>query len=434
MSVGKKIWKFVSSMRFAVILLIVLAVACSVGSLVTQGQTYAWYAARYSERTAALIIALGLDDAFHSWWFIVITAFLCLNLLCCNLLRLPELIRRMKRESTPEEALRGGYDVRAEGVADPRSVMRAMAVPAPESAKDGEGREVLFAAKNTIGIWGAWVCHLGIMLLILGFSLGQMTHREYVAYGVPGDTRAIGDTGLALTIDDFRVDLRENDTVEQYTAAITVYDLAGGGESRSAEISVNHPADLFGMRFYQNSTGWAARLDVKKNGEPLQSEVVCAGDYLQVKDFENLIVYFNAFYPDYYRQPGVGPTTLSGSLNNPAYLYSVYYMGEILGMNILLPDETLTIDEYEVTFSEPRNYTLIQIKKDSFTGLAFLGGVVTMLGLFLSFYIQPRRVWAVKDENGTWTVYGACRKGGVLFKEQFRRAAGIMNTGDDLNA
>ena len=52
MTMLKKIWKFISSMRFAIILLVVLAVACSVASLVTQGQSYSWYAERYSERAA----------------------------------------------------------------------------------------------------------------------------------------------------------------------------------------------------------------------------------------------------------------------------------------------------------------------------------------------------------------------------------------------
>ena len=67
----KKAWNFLSSMRFAVILLLVLIAACAAGSFVTQGQTLAWYTQTYSERTAALIMALHLDDVFHSLWFIV---------------------------------------------------------------------------------------------------------------------------------------------------------------------------------------------------------------------------------------------------------------------------------------------------------------------------------------------------------------------------
>ena len=35
--------------------------------------------------------------------------------------------------------------------------------------------------------------------------LGQMTQKQYSVYGVPGQTKPIGDLEMALTIDDFRV-------------------------------------------------------------------------------------------------------------------------------------------------------------------------------------------------------------------------------------
>ena len=344
MPAWKKIFRFISSMKFAIILLVILAITCSIGSFVSQGQTYSWYSTRYSERTAALILALRLDDVFHSWYFILISAFLCLNLLLCNVIRLPGLIGRTK-----------------------------------------DGRSL----RERIGIWGAWVTHVGVLLLLLGYSLGQFTYKEYAAYGVSGQSMSIGDTGLVLTIDDFRIDLREDDTVEQYTSEITVYDLNKSSEGKTASVSVNHPADLYGLRFYQNSTGWAADVSVYENGSLLQENVVCAGDYLAVADNPELVVLFNSFYPDYVLIPGQGPATVSGKVNNPGYLYSVYYQGQLIGMNILLQGEVITIDDYVIAFSYPRNYTLLQIKKDSFTPLAFAGGLVILMGLFLSFYVKP---------------------------------------------
>ena len=426
MSTLKKIWKFIGSMRFAIALLVVLALACMAGSFVTQGQSYAWYAQRYGDRLAALILTLHLDDAFHSWWFLLINAFLCLNLLLCNLTRLPRLISRTRAEADPNKALAGRGDVRCAGIADPDALFGKLGMPKAKAVTAPDGREAKFTGKHRAGLWGAWVCHLGILLVILGFGLGQMTQRQYTAYGVPGQSRPIGDTGYVLTIDDFRVGLRDDDTVEQYTADITVRDLRlnGDGRAESATISVNNPATLFGMKFYQNSTGWAARVQVTKDGEPLQDEVVCAGDYLRVKDKEDLVVVLNAFYPDYVLVQGAGPSTASGQLNNPAYLYSVYYQEQMLGMNALMQDEKLTIDEYEVTFSEPQNYTLIQVKVDHFTWLALVGGLVTLLGLVLAFYVQPARAWAVRDADGSWTAFGQSRKGGALFRERFARAAG----------
>ena len=415
MSTLKRFWRFLSSMKFAIILLILLAVACALASLVTQGQSYQYYARQYSERTAAVILALHLDDAFHSVWFIAISGFLCLNLMCCNLLRLPGLLRRSRQDRVP-----GHADVSVADVGDPEAAFRRLGLR-PVRRREGE-REILYASKNRAGLWGAWVCHLGILLIILGFSLGQMTQRQYTVYGVPGQSKQIGDTDLILIIDDFQVDLRQDDTVSQYTAQITVRDLSDArGDSQSAAVSVNHPATLYGMKFYQNSTGWAATVHIAKDGSPLQEAVLCAGEYLQVEDKPELAIVLTAFYPDYVLTPGQGPATASGALNNPAYLYQVYYQEQLLGMNVLMPEEELTIDEYTVTFSDPQNYTLIQIKVDHFTPLALVGGLVTLLGLILALYLQPMKVWAL-EEGGTWTVYGQSHKGGAIFRERLTTA------------
>ena len=420
MNTLKKLWKTVSSMRFAIALLVLQAAACAACSLIPQNQTAEWYTQRYSQRTAGLILALRLDDAFHSGWFIAITGFLCLNLLLCNVTRLPELIRRCRLQSRPETALRQSGDVSVPGVADPLPAFGRLGMPRPAPCRTEDGREALFCARHSLGLWGAWVCHLGILLLILGFGLGQMTRQEYTVYGVPGQSRPVGDSGYAVSIDGFDVKRRENGSVEQYTTDLTVYDVAGsGGESRSARVSVNHPATLFGMRFYQNATGWAEQVDVYRDGRPLQQEVVCAGDYLPVKGKEDLVILLNAFYPDYVMTPGAGPSSASEALNNPATLYSVYYQGQMIGMNALMAGEELTIDEYTVTFSRTQPYTLIQAKRDRFIPLALAGGLVVLLGLALALYVQPSRAWAIREEDGTWTLYGASRKGGALFRERF---------------
>ncbi len=418
MSALKKIWRFLTSMKFAVILLVILAVACSVGSMITQNQTYAQYTEQYGERAAAVIMALHLDDAFHSWWFITITAFLCLNLLLCNVIRLPSLIKRTGKAAEYETP--DGSFSEYPGVRDPEAVIKALKLPESKAAADGKAR---VSSSGSAGFWGAWVCHIGVLLLILGFSLGQITHREYTAYGVPGETVTVGESGLMVTIDDFRVGLRDDDTVEQYTADITVFP-EGSSDRQSATISVNNPADLHGYRFYQNSTGYAARMIITKAGEPLQETVLCAGEFTPVSSIPQLVVYLNAIYPDYYMDPVSGPSTASGQLKNPAYLYSLYYSGEMLGMNVLMPDESISINDQEldIRFTDPQNYTLIQAKKDSFTWLAFLGGIITMAGLFMAFYLKPRKIQAVPGEDGTWTVYNKVYKKDIYFDEKVREA------------
>ena len=423
----KKLIRFLSSMKFAIILLCILVAACAAGSLVTQGQSFEWYAARYSERAAGLIIALSLDDAYHSWWFILITAALCVNLMACNLVRMPQLMRRARRDA---ENIGAGArsDASGEYRGKIEEVFSRMHMPAPREKPGEAGRRTLYAHKNGAGYWGAWICHLGILLLIAGFGLGQATQRQYTVFGVPGQLRPIADTGYVLSIDDFRIDRREDGSVDQYTSNITVYDVnSPGGLSESAEISVNNPATLYGMKLYQNSTGWAADIDITKDGEPLQHEPLCVGESLAVSDKPELVVLLSAFYPDYVKSESGRPATASDSPDNPAYLYTVYFQNQILGMNVLIGDEPLTIDEYTVTFSAPQPYTLIQIKVDRFTWLALVGGIAIMLGLILAFYVQPQKLWAVERGDGAWDVYGACQKGGVLFRERLSEA---LKSGD----
>ena len=416
----KKIWKYVGSMQFALLLLSIEAAVCVIASFVPQGQSLESYAAQFGERKAGLILALGLDDAFHAPWFLAVAVFLLLNLLLCNVLRLPQIVRRWRAAAAPD-AVKGKGDVAAEGIGDPGAVFSKMGIRNVREAAAPGGEKLLYGARNRIGLWGAWICHLGVFVLILGFGLGQMNEKEYVAYGLPGDSCPIGDTSYVLTIDDFTIGLREDDTVEQYTAAITVRDTEKG-QKESGIISVNHPAKLFGMKFYQNSTGWAADVHITKNGEPLQEETLCAGEYLRVADLEDLVIYLNAFYPDYVLDPERGPLSASSKINNPAYLYSVYYQNQMIGMNALLESEELTIDDYIVTFGSPRNYTLISIKTVRFAPVALAGGLLIMLGLLAAFYFQLVRMNASETADGSYTFRLAAGKGGILVKERFREA------------
>ena len=418
----KKIGRFLSSMPFAIGLLVLLAAICAISSTVTQGMSFEAYAAQYGERTAGLIMALRLDDAFHSWWFIGLSAILCLNLLCCNLIRLPSLLRRSRAFADPRRwASSGAGETQACG-SEPGKLFRALGMPEAKETETPEGRKALFSVRHRAGLWGAWVCHLGILLLILGFALGQMTGQQFTLYALPGQTKPLGDTGLQVTVNDFRAELREDGSAEQFTADLTVADPAADTRENGT-VSVNAPATLYGYKFFQNSYGWGADVRITKDGEPLQTEALCAGDFLPVKDKPELVIYFQAFYPDYILIEGSGPSTQSMLPKNPAYLYQVYYQKQLLGMNVLQGDEKLTIDEYAVTFENPRNYTLLAVKRDYYTWLVLIGGVITMIGLVLAFYLRPTVACAVQEEDGSWRVYAQSVKGGVLFRETFEKAA-----------
>ena len=396
-------------MKVALGILCLFVLVCIAGSVIPQGEIPAVYENAYPG-WSGLILSTGLDDVFHSWWFILLTGLLCGNLLGCNLLHISPILKKMKAASRP---LPGGE----EGVVfsgDPEKLLGEMGMGKWVDTKPG-----FYAIRNRIGYWGAWLTHLGILIIIVGFALGQMFTVNYSVFGVPGEEKPIADTGLMLSIDDFTIELRPDDTVEQYTAFLTLTDTATGNHW-SGQTSVNHPWDADGLRFYQNSTGWAADMTIYKGETLLQAETLCAGEHREVKDRPELVVMLRAFYPDYTQDADGMPASASGNLVDPGYLYMLYYNGELLGMNVLRSGEKITVSDYTILFSNPRSYTLIQIKHDPFTWLAGVGGGILLAALVVAFYLRTEEIWLVPEEQH-WRVYGRSRKGSELYREKLAR-------------
>lgn len=408
MEILRKIYKFIASMRFAIILLIAVAAVCVIGSLVPQGEQFAQYRDSYSERTAAFILAFRLDDVFHSWWFIVLVALLCLSVLLCNLSRVRVLIRQTKSAAVPEQAIALPPDVTAAQIDDPEPVFRRLRFFRPVKTT-ADGKEVVFAYRNRPGFWGAWICHIGIVLIVLGYALGQMTLFSATVYGTPGQTKPIEGTPCEVTIDDFRIERNETGFVEQYVTTLTVGS-AETGKSQSGTSSVNHPAVLCGYKLYQTACGDAVRVTIAENGVPFESADLCVGEELTISFLPGLSLYFNAYEPDHNGQP--------------AYQILFFYQGQHMdvGKNYFAPGGVIDLKPYTITLSEPVSYTLLRVKKDSFAWLVLVGAVLTALGLFLALYVVPETAWAVREDDGRWTLNGRSKKLAPLFKEQFDRA------------
>ncbi len=408
MNILKKICKFIASMQFAIILLMVVAAVCMIGSLVPQGEQFELYRDSYSERTAAFILAFRLDDVFHSWWFIALVALLSLSVLLCNLSRVKALVRQTKDAALVERALSETPTAKAEHVSDPEAVIRRLRFYRPQKALI-DGRETLYAYRNRFGFWGPWICHFGIVLIVLGYALGQMTLFSATVYGTPGQTKPVENTPYELTIDAFRTERNETGFVEQYVSDLTVVNTKTGERQRGTS-SVNHPAVLCGMKYYQTASGYAARVTIAENGVPFESADLCVGEELTISFLPGLSLFLNAYEPD-----------RSGS---PAYHILFFYQGQHMevGKNYFAPNAVIDLNPYTITLSEPLEYTLLRVKKDSFAWLTAIGALLTAIGLFLALYVVPEKLWAVKDEDGTWTLNGRSKKLAPLFVEQFNKA------------
>ncbi len=84
---SNKVWDFFCSVKLAVVIILVMVVACILGTVIVQEKTLDEYTARYGYGLATFLRITQVDNVFHSYWFAFLLVLLCANLICCTVKR-----------------------------------------------------------------------------------------------------------------------------------------------------------------------------------------------------------------------------------------------------------------------------------------------------------------------------------------------------------
>jgi cytochrome c biogenesis protein len=79
-------------MRFAIALLVILAIASIIGTVLTQEDPYVNYVNQFGPFWADIFRGLDLYDVYGSWWFMLILVFLMISVLLCVVHNAPKMI------------------------------------------------------------------------------------------------------------------------------------------------------------------------------------------------------------------------------------------------------------------------------------------------------------------------------------------------------
>lgn len=103
----KKIYELLSSMRFAVSVLTVLAIASIIGTVLKQNEPYANYIIQFGQFWFYFFEEIGLFDVYHSAWFLVILIFLVTSTSLCIYRNTPLMLKELQafREQASEKSL-----------------------------------------------------------------------------------------------------------------------------------------------------------------------------------------------------------------------------------------------------------------------------------------------------------------------------------------
>lgn len=100
--------ELISSMRFAVSLLTVIAIASVIGTVLKQNEPMPNYVNQFGPFWFEIFNKLGLYSVYSAWWFLLIMAFLVLSTSLCIIRNTPKMLRDMRswRENVREQSLR----------------------------------------------------------------------------------------------------------------------------------------------------------------------------------------------------------------------------------------------------------------------------------------------------------------------------------------
>ncbi|SES83105.1 cytochrome c biogenesis protein ResB [Anaerobranca gottschalkii] len=422
----KEIWKALHSMRFGIILLLIIGISSIAGTVIPQKNPLIFYQREYSSFMYTIITTLNLHDVYNSWWFITMMVLLAVNLVLCSIIRLPKIIKRMVNvPSLDKELNRKDFLVKkviSNSEVNIEKLFRKGKFNRVKKIETSKGT-YFFAHKNRLGYLGSWLSHVGLLIIILSYMFGQITGFETYIYGVPGISERVEGTPYEIQIDDFRIEFRDDLTVNQYISNITVKDFNSKKAIKAGELSVNNPFRAEKFSVYQNGTGWAVDMKLKRNGEEIANRILYQGE-IHVDDNQRIALQFVNFYPHFDNSSG-RPRTISPFPDNPKLLYTIFYEGRRVDMNVIGMGEELNWEEYTFIIDNPRHFTLLQITSDPGIPGAKLGSLLLLHGLMFAFYFFPKQLKALKMKDGKVIIWGDTDKNKENFKEEIERLLNI---------
>jgi cytochrome c biogenesis protein len=168
--------ELLSSMRFAIALLVVLSIASIVGTVLTQDDPYPNYVNQFGPFWADIFRAAGLYTVYSAWWFMLILGFLIVSISLCVIRNAPKMIADIKswKDKVREGSLRAFHHKAEYAVAGERAqTSQRVAQLAGKLGyryvvRETEGATLIAAKRGALAKIGYIFAHLAIVVICLG--------------------------------------------------------------------------------------------------------------------------------------------------------------------------------------------------------------------------------------------------------------------------
>jgi cytochrome c biogenesis protein len=420
-----------ANILFAVSLFAVWGVLTLIGVIVDQNKGADFYWQNYTPMLARVVLRLHLDNIYHSPAYIGIIGLILISMTVATFrrvipARLPAL-RPVKIDKIPLNAsihVEGNEeDVRAR-------VQRFFADRGWQIRKrEFGGEEWSFIDKHNWARRGVLVAHVGFVIIATGTTIYWAAGYSGQFAVLSGTTGTIPQTGATIALKQFGYQIQpvvtKSGIVYQPIDYVSHAIVTGkDGVPRDAVIRVNLPYDVDGVKVYQATYGFGITFVLTKDGHVIAgppSGPIKEGEAFDIPGTSRSIEY-RSFVGTIDRRTGqAGPDPRP---NNPGVALEAFDGDAPLGDVLIALGTPLDLGAgYALTAQKYTLYSGFQYRYDPGISLVLIGACVLVLGLCISFYLLPARLYIViTGAAQSWNVGIAATtvKGYDIFEDRFR--------------
>ena len=404
MSKNKNVlWSFFSSVKLTITLLVLIVLVFITATFIPQpdtAQKFAW-----------------LTDLYHSPLFYVLMGLLSLNLIICSINRFPVSMKQYQSPCFPEPP--GIFDNLPQNqiiITDKEINTAGRVVELSLAAKfgrvkktDTEKGRLFYRERGRFSLFGVYIVHLSILLMIAGAVIGSIFGLEADVNIKEGETvniinlaggKVTRQLDFSVRCDKFIVEFYENGAPKTYRSDLSF--IKNGQVTRRGSVLVNHPITFEGLRFYQSSYGTAqeirAIITYTWSGKKSREIVLTTGDTFDLPEQNAratvLRVEENIM--------GLGPA-VKLKITSPKkdiQLWGFKHIAEIAAANPGLLSEVPLFNPglfkpyvFSLNRIEQQYYTGLHVVRDPGISFVLIGGMLLLAGMILIFLMSHQRVW-----------------------------------------
>ena len=414
------ILKFIADLRFAIILLLLIAGFSILGTIIEQDQTLELYQTNYpiiENKFLSLnwkfILEFGLDHVYKTWWFISLLLIFGVSLLSCTFLQqLPSLkiARRCQFFRSTYKFKKLKISEKLQNILIPTLIYNLE----KNDYSIFQQRKIIYSYKGLVGRIAPIIVHISMILILLGSvsgAVGGLNAQEIIPKTEIFHVQNILSHGpltnfprVTTRINDFWITYNSKTTIDQFYSNLSFLDNFGK-EIENQTISVNHPAKYKNLTFYQTDWNLVGIRFKKITNEILQYPLINP-------NIKNSKIWIS--WLPFENDLNNGITLLVNNLQGYVSLYDKN--GNFI--NTLEINDTFNFSN-PLTLIDIISTTGLQIKTDPGIFIIYTGFGLLMLSTLIS-YKTYSQIWIVKDKNEIF-IGGNTNRAKMDFIIEFKR-------------